>query len=159
MAVLNSDLIYRDNKLGIRVDRDTDTLPQTATEALFTVVGGRVAITQIIGEVTTVIQNQTNNTKLVSNPTVGTDADLCATLDIKADEKGTLYGITGISSDATAGLDALIGVNAGALRRQSVDVIVPSGTIDLNCSASNSGAIKWTLFYYPIDVGAYVEAA
>ena len=47
MAVLNSDLIYRDNKLGIRVDRDTDTIPQTTTEALFTVVGGR-AIT--IGE-------------------------------------------------------------------------------------------------------------
>jgi hypothetical protein len=153
MAVLNSDLIYRDNKLGIRVDRDTDTIPQTTTEALFTVVGGRVAITQIIGEVTTAIQNQANNTKLVSNPTDGTDADLCAVLNIAADEKGTLYGITGISSDA------LIGVNAGALRGQTVDVIVPPGTIDLNCAASSTGAVKWTLFYYPIDVGAYVEAA
>jgi hypothetical protein len=153
MAVLNSDLIYRDNKLGIRVDRDTDTIPQTTTEALFTVVGGRVAITQIIGEVTTAIQNQANNTKLISNPTNGTDVDLCDKLDIAADEKGTLYGITGISSDA------LIGVNAGALRGQTVDVIVPPGTIDLNCAASNSGAVKWTLFYYPIDVGAYVEAA
>lgn len=153
MAVLNSDLIYRDNKLGIRVDRDTDAIPQAATEALFTVVGGRVAITQIIGEVTTAIQNQANNTKLISNPTNGTGADLCAVLDIAADEKGTLYGITGISSDA------LIGVNAGALRGQTVDVIVPPGTIDLNCAASNSGAVKWTLFYYPIDVGAYVEAA
>jgi hypothetical protein len=153
MAVLNSDLIYRDNKLGIRVDRDTDTIPQTTTEALFTVVGGRVAITQIIGEVTTAIQNQANNTKLISNPTNGTDVDLCAVLDIAADEKGTLYGITGISSDA------LIGVNAGALRGQTVDVIVPPGTIDLSCAASNLGAVKWTLFYYPIDVGAYVEAA
>lgn len=153
MAVLNSDLIYRDNKLGIRVDRDTDTLPQATTEALFTVVGGRVAITQIIGEVTTVIQNKENNTKLVSNPTNGTDADLCDVLNIAADEKGTLYGITGISSDD------LIGVNAGALRGQTVDVIVPSGTIDLSCAASSTGAVKWTLFYYPIDVGAYVEAA
>jgi hypothetical protein len=153
MAVLNSDLIYRDNKLGLRVDRATATLPQTAAAAIFNVKGGRVAITQIIGEVTTVIQNQANNTKLVSNPTDGTDADLCAVLNIAADEKGTLYGITGISSDA------LIGVNAGALRGQTVDVIVPSGTIDLNCAASNSGAVKWTLFYYPIDVGAYVEAA
>ena len=153
MAVLNSDLIHRDNKLGLRVDRDTDTIPQATTEALFTVVGGRVAITQIIGEVTTVIENKENNTKLISNPTNGTGADLCAVLDIKADEKGTLYGITGISSDA------LIGVNAGALRGQTVDVIVPSGTIDLSCAASSTGAVKWTLFYYPIDVGAYVEAA
>lgn len=159
MGVLDNGAGFRKMQLGIMVERATATLPQTTAGALFTVVGGRVAITQIIGEVTTAIQNKTNATKLISNPTVGTDVDLCAALDIKADEKGTLYGITGISSDATVGLDALIGVNAGALRGQSVDVIVPSGTIDLDCTASNTGSVKWVLFYYPIDDGAYVEAA
>jgi hypothetical protein len=153
MGVLDDGAGFRKMQLGIMVERATATLPQTTVEALFNVVGGRVAITQIVGQVTTAIQTKANNTKLVSNPTNGTDADLCAVLDITADEKGTLYGITGDSSDA------LIGVNAGALQGQTVDVIVPSGTIDLSCAASNTGAVKWTLFYYPIDDGAYVEAA
>ncbi|NUP23459.1 MAG: hypothetical protein HOZ81_46875, partial [Streptomyces sp.] len=89
--------------LGSKVDRTTAALPQTTQSALFTVAGGRVIITSIVGEVTTVIQTQANNTKIVSNPTTGTDVDLCAVLDITADQVGCLYGITGLFSDAMVG--------------------------------------------------------
>ena len=74
--------------LGVRVDRATAALPQTAAAAIFTVTGGRVAIMGILGEVTTAIQNQANNTKLTANPTVGTSVDLCAVLSIANDEVG-----------------------------------------------------------------------
>ena len=37
--------------LGFRVDRATASLPQTTDDALFTISGGRVQITQIVGEV------------------------------------------------------------------------------------------------------------
>jgi hypothetical protein len=153
MGVLNEAKAFRDINLGLKVDKAAAALPQTAAAAIFTVAGGRVAITQIVGEVTTIVQNQANNTKLIANPTVGTDVDICADLNIAADEVGCLYGISGLNSDA------LIGVNAGALPAQSRKIIVPSGTIDLNCSASNTGAIKWTVFYFPIDDGATVTAA
>jgi len=138
---------------GARVDRATATLPQTTASALFTVSGGRVAITQIVGEVTTVIQTQANNTKLTSAPTTGTAVDICAVLDISADEVGCLYGISGLNSDA------LIGLNAGALPAQSRYVVIPIGSINLDCAASNTGSVKWTLFYVPIDAGAVVTAA
>lgn len=153
MSVLSNLKSYREIVLGAKVDRATATLPQTAAAAIFTVSGGRVAITQIIGEVTTAIQNQANNTKLTSTPTTGTAVDICAVLSIANDEVGCLYGITGLNTDA------MIGINAGALPAQTREVIVPAGTIDLNCAASNTGSVKWSIFYYPIDDGATVTAA
>ena len=143
----------RATKFGIPVERATGTLPATTQSALFTVTGGRVAILGIIGEVTTVIQTQANNTKIVANPTTGTDVDICAVLNISADEVGTLYGITGTFSDA------MVGANAGATVMCGRPVVVPAGTIDLNCAATNTGSVKWALFYLPIDDGAYVTAA
>ena len=38
-------------------------------------------------------------------------------------------------------------------------VIVNEGTIDLDCAASNTGSVKWTVLYYPIDEGAAIVAA
>lgn len=139
--------------LGFKVDRSAANLPQSTQSALFNIRGGRVAITSIVGEVTTAIQNQANNTKLVSNPTTGTDVDLCAVLSVANKEAGTLFGITGIFSDA------LVGANAGATVGQQRPVILPIGTLDLSCAASNTGAVKWSVFYVPVDDGAYVEAA
>lgn len=143
----------RATRFGIPVERDTAALPQTTQSALFNVVGGRVAIFGIIGEVTTAIQAQANNTKIVANPTTGTDVDLCAVLSVASDEVGCLYGITGIFSDA------MVGANAGAAVMCQRPVVVAAGTIDLNCAASNTGSVKWAIFYLPIDDGAYVTAA
>lgn len=143
----------RATRLGIPVERATATLPQTTQSALFNVVGGRIAILGIIGEVTTVIQTQANNTKIVSNPTTGTDVDLCAVLSITAKEVGTLFGITGTFTDA------MVGANAGATVMPDRPVVVPIGTIDLSCAASNTGSVKWAILYVPIDDGAYVTAA
>jgi len=137
---------------GEKVERAAAGLPASTAGALFNIIGGRVAITQIIGEVTTVIQTQANNTKLTGNPTTGTAVDICAVLNITADEVGCLYGITGLNTDA------LIGINAGALPAQTRDVILNVGTLDLDCAATNTGEVAWTIFYTPIDDGAYVTA-
>lgn len=153
MTVLNKTFAFTNGLLGEPVERDTAALPQTTDAPIFTVVGGRVMITQIIGEVTTVVQTQANNTKLIANPTVGSDVDICAVLDITAQEVGGLLGISGLNTDALKGL------GAGALPAQERGVIVPEGTVDLSCAASNTGAVKWTLFYVPIDIGASVESA
>jgi hypothetical protein len=153
MSVLNNLSSVRLGRFGAKVDRATAALPQTTQSALFTVTGGRVLVTNIVGEVTTAIQNQANNTKLVANPTTGTDVDLCAVLNIAADEVGCLYGITGLFSDA------MVGANAGATVVPRNPVVVPVGTIDLNCAASNTGSVKWSITYIPLDDGAAVTAA
>lgn len=147
------------NKLlfGFKVDRATDTLPAGAggggvEDNLFNVIGGRVAVTQIVGEVTTVIQTQANNTKLVANPTVGATTDMCAVLDISAVAAGALIGITGLITDAMLS-------SAGGLSGQARPIIINPGLICLNCVATNSGSIKWSLFYVPVDIGAYVTVA
>jgi hypothetical protein len=154
MSVHTPGELWRNTLLGgLRVDKGAATLPASTTGALFTVAGGRVAITAIVGEVTTIVQNQACNAKLVSTPTVGTAVDLCAVLNIQAKEAGTLFGITGIFGDA------MVGANAGAGILPQRMVVVPPGTIGLNTSATNTGATKWTVFYVPIDDGATVVAA
>jgi hypothetical protein len=151
--VLNDAAAFRKALFGLRVSRATAALPQTTQSALFTVTGGRILLTSIVGQVTTVIQTQANATKLVSNPTTGTDVDLCATLDITADQVGCLYGITGTLATA------MVGANAGATVVQTNALVIPVGTIDLSCAASNTGSVSWTLTYVPLDDGASVSAA
>ena len=153
MTTLTSGASLLLNTYGRTVSRATAALPQTTQSALFTVATGRIILTGIIGEVTTVIQTQANNTKLVSNPTTGTDVDLCAVLDITADQVGCLYGITGLFSDA------LVGANAGAAPWPHRPIVIPVGTIDLSCAASNTGSVKWIMSYVPLDSGATVTAA
>lgn len=139
--------------LGMRVDKATATLPATTAGALFNVIGGKVAITGIIGEVTTVIQTQANNTKLTANPTTGSSVDLCTVLDTSADEVGCLYGVTGNVGDA------LVGANAGYTALPEQPLVIAEGTIDLDCAATNTGSVKWSIWYVALDDGAYIESA
>jgi hypothetical protein len=139
---------------GMRVERPKANLPQSAAAPIFTISGGNVIIYSIIGEVdTTAIQAQANNMKLISNPTTGADVDLCAVLDIDGDAVGTMYHITGTLADA------LIATTSGAFGLQNDPIIVAPGTIDLSCSASNTGKIKWTVFYSSEDSGAKIVKA
>lgn len=132
--------------------RATAALPQSVAAPIFTVTG-RVRITSIIGQVTTVIQNQANNAKLIANPTVGTDVDLCAVADIAADAVGTQLSITGTLANA------LVETPSGAFVDQASPVVVLPGTLDLSCSASSTGAVKWFVEYEAIDPGAKIIAA
>jgi hypothetical protein len=144
--------ITKKQAIARSTERATAALPQSTAGALFTVTG-KVIVTDIIGEVTTIIQTQANNTKLVANPTVGADVDLCAVLDISADAVGSHYNITGTLANA------MVNVAGGAGVAQAGRVIVKAGTIDLNCAASNTGAIKWTIHWIPIEKDADVVAA
>ena len=138
--------------LGIGVDRATATLPATATAAIFTVAGGRCLVTQILGEVTTIIQTQACNLKLQGNPTAtGSSVDLCADLNISAKAVATLFGITGTLADALLSGLAIVG--------QSIPQVVQAGTIDLVTSATNTGSVKWHIRYIPLDEGATITAA
>lgn len=147
--------------LGVKVDRATATLPQTATGSIFTVTGGRIVLAAIIGEVTTVLGATAINLNLVHTPTVGTVGDLCAATVCTSDSVGTLYSITGVpadlmSAEKVGGVVVPVDYNAGMPTRQ---LILPVGAVGLKASASNTGSVKWSIVYIPLDNGASVAAA
>lgn len=133
---------------GFIAPRGATVLAQTGVKSLFTVNNGAIEVMQILGIVTTVIQTQANNTKLQAKATGQTAVDLCAVADISALAVGQALGITGTLATALQTGWAIVG-QAGRL-------IVLPGTIDLNCAASNTGAVRWVLRWLPIDPGAFV---
>jgi len=137
--------------LGIHVAKAAATLPQTATQHLFTVTGGRVLVNLLFGEVTTIIQSTDPVAKITSTPTTGTAVDVASTVDLSSLEVGGLLTVEG---DGTA----LIKGNAGAGLPGTGQGkwICPIGFIDLITGASKTGATKWDLYYIPIDDGASV---
>lgn len=138
---------------GDKVDRATAALPQTATGTLFTVTGGRIIVTSLVGTVTTVIQAQANAVKLVATPTTGTVNDLSTTVDINALVVGGLLATTGLAGDA------LVKSTGGGISAQRNPIIVAIGAIGLNTAASSTGSIAWSLTWMPYDLGAVVVAA
>lgn len=138
--------------LGTRVDRAAATLPATTQTPYFSVYGGRCAVTMLLGEVTTVVQTQACNMSWESDPTTGTTNAMCAVLDGTAMEAGTLLSITG-----TVG-DAMLKGSSGAVKGQLAPVIVAVGDLEFKTSATNTGATKWSLWYIPLDDGAYIAA-
>lgn len=155
MSVIIAANQLRALNLGTKIDRVTGAIAQTGDQSIFTVAGGRVVLTSIVGVVTTIIQAQANAVKLKSVPTVGTAKDISGTLDINAFEVGAL-----ISLDATALSTALSGTNAGAaLLARYGGLVVPAGAVKLNAAASSTGAVQWSATYYPYDDGASLVAA
>jgi len=153
MTTMQSGSSLRTIGFGTRVERATATLPATATGSLFTVAGGRVLITNIVGEVTTSIQAQANAIKLVATPTVGTVNDLCATVESNGLALGGLLSITGLAADV------MVKSTGGGISGLRNPVVVATGAIGLNTAATNTGSVKWVVTYVPLDDGATVVAA
>lgn len=143
----------------IHVARPATALPATTTDILFRVYGGRVVMYLLVGQVTTIIQAQACNIRVsgkaldVTSTAVGTAVDVCANVDGNAKEVGSMYvplgsGAAAIWSNAGAAL--------GTLGRNPV--ILPQGEVYITTSATNTGAMKWDIWYQPLDEGAYVVA-
>ena len=138
---------------GMRIEKAAIAIAGISTKDLFTVVGGNCLIVGLIGEVTTVIETQANNTKYISTPTVGSAVDMCAVVDTSAHEVGGLLTITGTLATAAAAS------NAGAGAAMADSIVVAPGVIGINTAADNTGAYKFMLWYVPLEEGSYIEAA
>lgn len=153
MSSLQKGSSLRLANYGARVEKAAATLPQTGGQSLFVVSGGAVIVTAIVGRVTTAVQAQATNTKLIANPDSGTVLDLCANVDLSGKEVGTLLGISGSSFTA-----AMVASTAAAGVKNSPFVVGP-GRIQLVTAASSTGATRWTLLYLPLDDAAQVVSA
>ena len=139
----------------ISVERGATTLPTAGnTKHLFT-VSDYIRVHKILGVVTTDIQAQANDMKLVATGTTGAAVDLCVAGETNGDAIGTMYSVTGDFSDA------LIQATSSAMETdtETPPFIVAPGYIDVHCAATNTGAIKWTIIYSPVMASATVSAA
>lgn len=163
MSVIISGDQLRTILLGTRVEKAAFTLPASTSTAMFTVAGGRVIITSLVGEVTTVIQAQACNLNVTIDPDgAGAAADLVAATEINADAVGTFYTVSGVQADLLGSqTNGGTQVPTHALARVTPGggFMVPEGSILLKTSATNTGATAWTLTYIPYDNGATVVAA
>jgi hypothetical protein len=131
-------------------ERASKLPPQTADEALFRITG-YVRLLNIIGIVTTAIGAVANATKLKHNPSgVGSDVDLCATLDITGDAVGTVYSIVGVLATAMKSTTLWLAVPADMMAAQGL--ILGPGDIEIDCAGSSgTGAIKWIAEWQPVS--------
>ena len=141
---------------GVVVTKTTAALPQTAAAAIFTVTG-LVLLRRIVGYVTVQIGAVANATKLVGNSTgAGASTDLCATVELNAAAVDSRLEITGTFVNAMVKI-----VDIPAAHTQATPLVIPPGTIDLNCAGSDGGTgrVRWSVTYVPLEAGAQIVAA
>lgn len=151
MTVINEASAFTKGIYGVTVRKSTGTLAAT-TIPLFTIAGGLVSITSIVGEVTTAV-TVANSYKLQSNPTVGTVSDLVAATDIGTTDTpaGSLLGFDGVKASS-------IQQGPGSVPMLLRPIAVNTGTIE-HVSAGTDGVIVWTVTYVPLTDGATLVAA
>lgn len=145
----------------VHVSRPTSTAAalSTSNNNLFQVLGGRVRVRGIVGQVTTIIQSQATTLKITSTAkdsagtTVGTAVDVASTVDVNALEVG---GLVFVEGDGTALVKSLAG--AAFIGTNSGEWVAPQGYISMIAGAASTGALKWDLWYEPLDEGAFVIA-
>jgi hypothetical protein len=147
-VIIQSDQLRTIN-FGSRVQKSTGTLAAT-TVPLFTIAGGLVAVTSLIGRVTTAV-TVANSYKLQHNPTAGTTVDLCAATDIGTTD--TVLGEILVVNGAKA-----TGLVVGALAAPNYPILMDVGQIE-HVSAGTDGVILWALTYVALENGASVVAA
>jgi len=143
-----------DMVIGCRVDRPAAVI--AAATNLFTVAGGNIILTAFYGEIMVAI-----------------DAVNALTLTYDADEAAALDTVLGSVSEAlntfVAGRMFYLPTLAGALTVTAacgacpIDIaphwMLPPGHFDLTSTGTTTlGTIRWSLWYVPVDPGAYVYA-
>lgn len=145
-------------QFGQQAQKATGVLANGET-SLFTIAGGKVLITGLLGFVTVAVGATASNAKLVFDPTAtGTDFDLCTATAITSDAVEQQYTIAGNMETVGA---LLVNGAVGQCNPMFVDpVSLTPGAIHQNLSADPvGGEITWRVWWLPIDTGASVVAA
>lgn len=151
MSTITQGEDYRALYFGERESKSTGTLANS-TISLFTVSGGRVALTSIYGVVDTAV-TVANTYKLQHNPTSGTTVDLVAERDIGTTDTaaGELLGFTGEAAGAVLSI-------GGAVETLRAPIVLAAGDIE-SVSTGTDGEITWVVTWVPLDDGASMAAA
>jgi hypothetical protein len=139
--------------LGIRMDKDTVTIPHTSLATpYFHIHGGKILMTNLVGQIV-VEADGAQNVHIDHVPTTGTASVIAAAADINSWAIGDILTINGLYSDVF-----LPTVAAGNTRTGPyAGVVLTPGILNWQTDATTAGDWKWSLWYIPLDDGAYVE--
>ena len=139
---------------GIKVERAAAAVT-TGVVSLFTIIGGRIVLRDIVGEVTATIGANLTLIHLEAVSAIGTVHMSVDSGDIVGDVLAVKYMLPATAAGASYKTTGDAGL--GVCPRW---IILP-GTIGLHASATPvaGGLVKWTIMYVPFDIGAYIEAA
>lgn len=152
--------------LGEHVYRVPTAIPSNTNEALFTIAGGAILVTYLIGRVTTILAGAGVSLSVQHNDGVAADL-LCTATVVTTDPEGTLYHFSADPATALVNLEpgtALAGhggflggdpTGQGVLGRGS---LCPAGDIEALTNAACTGQLSWNLYYIPLHAGVTVVA-
>jgi hypothetical protein len=142
--------VIADIQLGICVKRAAAALAAAQTP-IFTIAGGAVLLTAFFGKIT--VASGANAVHIQAAPTTGTAIPIAANLDIDPALVGDYLTITGVGTDAMK----YNATTTGLCMMGYKGIILPIGTLDYHAAAAD-GSVAWTMFYVPLETGAYVAA-
>jgi hypothetical protein len=134
---------------GLSVVRTAAVLPaSTVAQNIFAVTGGRVIVTTLVAQVTTVMTATATNIAINLTPTSGAVSNLATATAVTSLAVSTNIGVAAIGSAGAV----------GSAISQNNEMIMSPGIISFTPDATNTGALKWIVTYVPLDPGAQVTA-
>jgi hypothetical protein len=148
--------------LGLYATKTTGATTN-GSQNLFTVAGGLVVVTALVGIATVAFDGTVTSINLQHTPTGGAAADIAAATVVTSDAIGTIYTVTGVAAEGlslqtTGGAEAPT-VTFGKLWQSGGGLILPAGTLTYKGTAADAGTVAWHLTYVPISSTAAVTAA
>lgn len=162
MTTVGNNDAFTKNVAGLVVRKSSAVLPATGLQTLFTVSGGNVLVTCLIGRVTVVFDGTVNSLNVVHDPDIGAVGDISGATVCTGDIAGTFYTVHGIQA-ALLGTQKEGGteVPTHVLAKAPVSggFILPAGVTKLQTTATDTtGSTQWWMAYVPLDTGAAVVA-
>lgn len=146
--------------MGIQVPRAAAVLPaSTVSTPYWTVAGGLVYVTSIIGICTAAGDGSATTLLFSAVPTVGAANNMCgASASLASAVIGQLVSVDGTA--ITTALQAGGVTTGGNIGGMAKPIVVGIGTINaLTANTNATLAYRWLLTYVPLDDGAYIVAA
>jgi hypothetical protein len=131
---------------GSQVIKAAAVVPQSST-ALFTVSGGNVLVTSLIGFVTTVFTGTATTLSMGAGSPGITIHDATILTSAALGSFVTPLVASGVATAGVVGLSTFLPTSP----------LVVGANINYEASAGNTGQIEWYLTYVPLDTGASVS--
>jgi hypothetical protein len=145
--------------LGDLVTKPAAALPQTQTLDLFTVSGGAVLVTSLLGLVTTAIASSDPELTLGTAPVTGTAevAGIASSTVLTSAEAGTWVTVVSDAGLPSALVVMATAAKAGSTVFLTAPFVVAPGYVTWTTGANKTGDMAWYLTYVPLDTGASVS--
>jgi hypothetical protein len=137
----------------------TKGLPSNGYGTIFTVLGGRILVTCLIGVLTQTVVGTPTLSVGVNPVSLGANqaTALCTATSISGAVNGTALAVPDAVTSALIVAASGVIPSPGVTLGQGGIAIVSVGTITMTTSATiSAGSVTWTMAYVPIDSGVTV---